>query len=96
MKIQFKSRRAAQMAMTKAEKAYVAARQVAACAYQEGMANPNCDDPLAYHDEMKLVADAAWKKGHEVYTAAVEQGWYLKSWHFGSNPTRDLIAMNID
>lgn len=31
-----------------------------------------------------------------VWERAQGQGFYIRSWHFGCNPTRDLIAANMD
>jgi hypothetical protein len=94
--MRFKSDRAAKMAMTKAERAYVEAKHAAVCAYGDAMANPELGSPLDYHEKKRVEADLAWEKAHEVYQAARAQGFWVKSWHFGSNPTRDLILNNMD
>lgn len=92
----FKSDRAAKQAMTRAEKAYVDARCVANCAYREAMENPAIESPLEYQAEKQAEADRAWEYAQAVYNQARSQGFWVKSWHFGPNPTRDLIAANMD
>lgn len=91
----FKSQRAAQMAMTKAEKAYTNACRAANVAYRDAMASDA--DPMAAHDAAVKARSEAWDHGAAVYSAAKTQGYWVLSWHFSdSNPTRDLIAANID
>lgn len=91
----FKSRRAAQIHMTKAERAYVEAMVRANCAYHTAI-EAGHEDPLAYHDAMQDERSAAWQRANAIYQAASEQGFWVRSWHFGSNPTRDLIHANMD
>lgn len=91
----FKSQRAAQMAMNKAEKAYTNACRAANVAYRDAMASDA--DPMAAHDAAVKARSEAWDHGAAVYSAAKAQGHFVFSWHFSdSNPTRDLIAANID
>lgn len=94
----FKSDRAAKMAMTKAEKAYVAmrdARQEAQHAYWRDATNDRSKT-----EEALASAEAAYTKAVDhaeaVYAGARAQGFWVRSWHFGYNPTRDLIAANMD
>lgn len=44
----------------------------------------------------EAAADAAFAKLAAIYDQATAQGFWIKSWHFGHNPTRDLIAANMD
>lgn len=88
----YKSQRAAALAVSKAEKAYeVALRN-------------RCTDE--YHDA-KLDLDALFARVNEYISksyenleatinAAREQGFYVRSRHVDPNPTRDLIAANMD
>lgn len=94
----FKSDRAAKMAMTKAEKAYVAAsgaRQEAQHAYWRDAVNDRSKTAEALAE-----AEAAYAKAlahaENVYAGARAQGFWVRSWHFGHNPTRDLISANMD
>ena len=96
----FKSAMAAKFAMAKAEKAYSDARCRANSAYRDAMAMDklpegfeSCSD---YHDAMEAAASAAYDVGAAVYAKAKAEGHWVKSWYFGHNPTRDLIAANID
>lgn len=91
----FKSNLAAKQAMTKAEKAYVDARCAANCAYRDAMEMEGVN-PSEYHQQKQAECDAAWDYAQAVYDQAKAQGFWVKSWHFGSNPTRDLIAANMD
>ena len=91
----FKSQRSAQMAMTKAERAYTDACRKANVAYRDAMASDA--DPMVAHDAAVKARAEAWDRGSSVYAAAKSQGHWVRSWHFSdSNPTRDLIAANID
>lgn len=94
----FKSDRAAKMAMTKAEKAYVAARgarQEAQHAYWRDAVNDRSETA-----EALASAEAAYTKALDhaeaVYAGARAQGFWVRSWHFGPNTTRDLIQANMD
>lgn len=46
----------------------------------------------------KLKADAKpyFDAMEAIYNQAKAQGFWIRSWHFGTNPTRDLIAANMD
>ena len=46
--------------------------------------------------DAEAVADAAFTKLRAIYDQATAQGFWISSWHFGCNPTRDLIAANMD
>lgn len=91
----FKSRRAAQIHMTKAERAYVEANVRANCAYHTAI-EAGHESPLTYCDEMRAESDAAFDRASAIYQAATQQGFWVRSWHFGVNPTRDLIHANMD
>lgn len=91
----FKSQRAAQMAMTKAEKAYEAAASKTHSAYRDAMEAGNVD-PLEASIAASKARDEAYAFGAAVYDQAKAQGFWVRCWHFGSNPTRDLIAANMD
>ena len=91
----FKSERAAKMAMTKAEKAYEAAMLASNRAYREAMEMDGVD-PSEYHAQKQAERDAAWEVMQGVYSQAQAQKFWVKSWYCGSNPTRDLIAANMD
>ena len=93
----FKSERAAKVAMTKAEKAYETARDAVnavSWAYRDG--GMTWDDFLAKEKAAEKVKDVAWAYAQAVYDQARSQGFWVRSWHFGVNPTRDLIAANMD
>lgn len=92
----FKSDRAAKIVMTKAERAYNAARDAENA---KNSARRDCTDWEAHAAELILVEDAmhiARAYAFAIYTAARAQGFYVRSWTFDSNTTRDLIAMNMD
>ena len=91
----FKSERAAKMAMTKAENAYVEAMRAANCAYQDAMGMEGVD-PLEFMRQKETERVAAYAVGEAIYNQARAQGFWVKSWYFGSNVTRDLIAANMD
>lgn len=92
----FKSDRAAKMAMTKAEKAYVAARSAVASA-RHAYWTPADERPTAETvAELEAASTKACEHAEAVYAAAHAQGFWVRSWHFGHNPTRDLIAANMD
>lgn len=44
----------------------------------------------------KSVEDAAWDTMRATYDAAKAQGFWTRCYHLNYNPTRDLIAMNMD
>ena len=91
----FKSERAAKIAMTKAEKAYTDAMIASNCAYRDAMNSDNVD-PIAASDAANAARVTAYEFGAAVYAQAKSQNFYVRSWHFGENATRDLIAANID
>ncbi len=99
----FKSELAAKMAYKKAEKAALATRTVAQFVDQAANAALPWDgtEKRAAEREafMKAIIAAdvsAWAHARCIYDAARAQGFWIKSWHFGYNATRDLIAANID
>jgi endogenous inhibitor of DNA gyrase (YacG/DUF329 family) len=106
--IQFKSLRAAKIAYTKAENAWEAARSAYNKFHNENRPFACVDDSDVgeWADEARRVnvkdkelsaaQDAAWDNMKAVYDAAHAQGFYVYSWHFGANATRDLIAANMD
>ncbi len=88
MKTTFKSRHAAILAVRKAEKAYAAARSAFALARGSDMGE---------WTRLRLAMEEAGAAGCEIWFAANAQGFWVKSWDFqASNPTRDLIAANMD
>lgn len=101
----FKSERAAKMAYTKAENAWEAKRSegfTARDTYREAFRTVGSMDSAEY-EALKATealceveAKALFEKMHEIYNAAKAQKFYVRSWHFGVNPTRDLIAANMD
>lgn len=94
----FKSDRAAKMAMTKAEKAYVAtrnARHDAQHAYWRD-ATSSRDKSAEALAEAEAAYTKALDHAENVYASARAQGFWVRSWHFGHNPTRDLISANMD
>jgi hypothetical protein len=92
----FKSQRAAQMMMTKVEKAYGEACGRSGSAYRDAMQMDGVD-PMKAHDDARIAREAAWELGCAVYAQAKTQGFWVRSWHFSDcNPTRDLIAANMD
>lgn len=99
----FKSERAAKMAYTKAERAWYQARDAANGARwrlrhnednspRDGWTDEEEAAVVALEAEEACLADAA----HETYKAVIAQGFWVHSYHFGHNPTRDLIRANID
>lgn len=96
----FKSERAAKMAMTKAERAYVDARGKANGHYGRCVTDPNNTKPWEEirEEEHALIAEAdrLYDIAKATYDMARSQNFWVKSWHFGCNPTRDLIRANMD
>ena len=90
----FKTARGAQRAMAQAEKAYENANQAAGRAYREALTLEV--DSTTYVAGKYAARDQAWAYAEAVYNQAQAQGLFVKSWHFGVNPTRDLIAANMD
>lgn len=100
--------RAAKIAFTKANNAYEAARDARIAFDNEHRTLPYVEDGdtgewaeaarklIAEKAALDAAEDAAWKVAHAVYKSA-SAVTYVKSWHFSEhNPTRDLIAANID
>ena len=46
--------------------------------------------------EARAVEDAAWDAMKAIYDAAKAQGIFIRSYELNYNPTRELIAANID
>lgn len=90
----FKSERAAKLAMTKANKAYDEAIQ-ARNAYSNEPGGWN-EERFAGLRKLEQKMSEAYEAGKKVYDAARAQGFWVHSYHFGHNPTRDLIAANMD
>lgn len=88
----FKSRQAAQVAMTKAEKAYYAAMAWR----NEVHHGPFCARKESEYRAADAALEAARLHACAVYANAERQGLYVRSYSFGVNPTRDLILANID
>lgn len=91
----FKSERAAKIAMTKAEKAYMVTLGKAGSAYCDAMNTPGAD-PIEESRKAEAARTAAYEHGEAVYESAKASGFYVRSWYFGPNVTRDLIAANMD
>ena len=101
----FKSERAAKMAYTKALTAFDAKEdegRKARDTYRETMrlvgSMPTEEYEALRAIEVRCEAEAKglFEVMRAVYHQATEQGFYIRSWHFGTNPTRDLIAANMD
>lgn len=101
----FKSERAAKTAYTKAENAYDAKRNEgfgARDSYRQTLREHGSIDSAVYEsltateERCAKEAEGLFEEMREIYDAATAQGFYVKSWHFGHNPTRDLIAANMD
>lgn len=76
-------------------------------AHAEGVAYRDCAAFIAHCDldteimnrplrAAEAKRHAAWDAMKAIYDAADAQKIFIKSWHFGCNPTRDLIAANMD
>ncbi len=92
----FKSDRAARMAYNKAERAAEVCRDAKIARTQQARETGFSDEAFAAIRELEATEKAAWAVAEDIYTRATAQGIWIKSWHFGHNPTRDLIAANID
>ena len=101
----FKSERAAKMAYTKAKKAQRAKEtegHIARDTYGEVFARCGEMDTAQYEalraTEERCAAEAAelYEAMRVIYTAATAQEFWLDSWEFGENATRDLIRANCD
>ncbi len=92
----FKSNRSAQIAMTKAENAYNEARNIVNTKRHEGRDRADWEtfnaELLVCEDNEQIARCYAFA----VYTAARAQEFYVRSYAFNYNATRELIAMNID
>lgn len=90
----FKSARAARIAYGKAERHAETARNEAHHSFLAehgyGEAYDTMIKPL---DEAET---AAWANAKAIYDAATAQKFWIDSYHFGHNPTRDLIRANMD
>lgn len=93
---QFKSERAAKMAYTKAEKAWEAAR--GATARQTHEFNPGGwnEERFAVIRELRAKEVPLFEAMRAIYEQATAQKFYIRTWHFGVNPTRDLVSANMD
>ncbi len=93
----FKSERAAKMANTKATRVYEAAKSLANVR-QAWDAEREIWMPLEWGllEERRALATKAFEHMAELYGAAKAQGYFVSNWYLGHNPTRDLVAMNID
>jgi hypothetical protein len=101
----FKSERAAKVAYTKAEKAWEAKRSEgwrARDTIRETMRTVGRMDSDEYntlkatYERCEEEAKTLFASMRAVYEQATKQKFYVRSWHFGANPTRDLIAANMD
>lgn len=101
----FKSDRAAKVAYTKAEKAWQAKKSEgfeARDTYRETFRREGSMDSaqyaalLATEKRCEREAITLFEVMRAIYKQGTAQGFHLPTWHFGHNPTRDLIAMNMD
>ena len=101
----FKSNRAAKMAYTKAENAHNAKKNEEATAretYRDhfrthgSMDSAQYEALLATEKRCKEEAAVLFETMREIYNQATSQGYFLPTWHFGTNATRDLIHANMD
>lgn len=102
----FKSERAARAAYTKAENDWKKVRELATDLTWERrrkmQEQGGSMDSEEYREYDRRIAQAEeetrvrYAAAKAVYAAATAQGIFVKSYHFGHNPTRDLIAQNID
>lgn len=92
----FKSERAAKMAYTKAENAWEEARSAVNRQSSEFNQDGWNEERFAIVRAMEAKADEKRLAAKAVYDQARSQGFWIKSYHFNYNPTRDLIAANMD
>lgn len=92
----FKSDRAARIAYGKAERAWETARSAKNSARYECIKDGVPEDFAEQMAPHEAAEAAAYDKMVAVYEAAKAQGIWISSYHLGHNPTRDLIAMNMD
>ncbi len=102
---EFKSARAAKMAYTKADNARKAKQNegfTARDTYREEFRTKGSMDTAQYEalkateERCEVEAAVLFETMRTIYTVATSQGFHLPTWHFGHNPTRDLIAANMD
>lgn len=64
------------------------------------MASAEYEDYQRRIEAAKQAQPALFEVMRAIYNQATAQGFFLSSfgarWHFGHNPTRDLIAANMD
>lgn len=102
----FKSAIAAKQAYTRAENAWEAVRGLAndltwerRRKLQDSGGSMDCAEYEAYDRRIaqtQMEAEAKRVACKAVYDTATAQGHFVKSYHFGHNPTRDLVLQNID
>jgi len=105
----FKSERAAKMAYTKAENAWKTAGASRVRHTEDHLRPWPCVEDsdvgdwadearavIAKGKELQSAEDGAFEAMRAIYDQAKTQGFWIDSWHFGHNPTRDLIAANMD
>lgn len=94
----FKTQRAAQMSMAKAEKAYA----VASAAERETYLAWCCDHTstrdasVNAHEANKAARETAHDHAETVHAAVKAAGFCVRSRMFDYDPTRELISANID
>ena len=68
--------------------------------YESAAWNAHLDLWSEIHDrperDARAVEDAAWDAMKAIYDAAKAQGIFIRSYELNYNPTRELIAANID
>jgi hypothetical protein len=92
----FKSERAAKMAYTKAENAWEKMRGIAMAQNHEYSKTGWNNERFAHLRKLEADAVPYFEAMRAIYNQAKSQGFFIRSWHFGVNPTRDLIAANMD
>lgn len=92
----FKSNRAAKMAYTKAEKVWNVAVNKASSLRHEYNKDGWNEERFAAVRKLEDEAKPFFEIMREIYNQATSQGYFLPTWHFGTNATRDLIAANMD
>lgn len=92
----FKSDRAAKIAYTKAEKAAKAAEDLVAARVRVARNEGYDTEAFSEIRRLELDAEQLWDEARAIYNAAREQRFYVHSYKFGYNATRDLIRANMD
>lgn len=92
----FKSERAAKVAYKKAENAAKEADRATSVHVQEARRTGYGDEETTDIRRLESAAQRLWDEAHAIYKSAREQGFFVYSYHFGYNATRDLIRANID